>query len=65
MNRSRTNRGLPPPRSLRSERGAAAAVAQYIHDLSARHAGTKTRRSPEEARTLAAQRAREALAVTR
>lgn len=34
---------------LRTERSAAALVAQYIHELSARHSGSRERRREEDA----------------
>jgi hypothetical protein len=39
MNAARTTQQIDSPGSLRDQRGAAAVVAQYIHDLSDRHAG--------------------------
>jgi hypothetical protein len=36
-----TNRRIDSPRALRAERGAAAVVAQYIHELSDRHAASR------------------------
>jgi hypothetical protein len=41
MNDARTTREIDSSRSLRSERHAAALVAQYIHEHSNRHAGAR------------------------
>ena len=38
MNEAQKIREAPAPAPLRAERSAAALVAQYIHELSARHA---------------------------
>lgn len=38
MNDARETPEIAPPAPLRAERSAAALVAQYIHELSARHA---------------------------
>ena len=38
MNEAQKIRKAPAPAPLRAERSAAALVAQYIHELSARHA---------------------------
>jgi hypothetical protein len=42
MNNARRTRGTDAARALRAQRGAAAAVAQYIHELSARHRGSQS-----------------------
>ena len=49
MNAARPTQQIDSPGSLRAQRGAAAVVAQYIHELSDRHAGT-WRESPGDRR---------------
>jgi hypothetical protein len=41
MNDRRTSPGIDSPRPLRAERRAAGLVAEYIHELSDRHAGPR------------------------
>ena len=41
MDAARTTQQIDSPRSFRAQRGAAAVVAQYIHELSDRHAVTR------------------------
>jgi hypothetical protein len=43
MNESRATGGIASPSALRSQRGATAVVAQYIRDLSGRHAAGGSR----------------------
>jgi hypothetical protein len=45
MNDPRTGRQTESTRSLRARRGAEAAVAQYIHELSSRHSGPPPQRA--------------------
>jgi hypothetical protein len=74
MNDARTTRRIDSARGLRAQRGAEAAVAQYIHELSVRHAGTGSggravpghpRRENGADHVSESQEAREALAPTR
>jgi hypothetical protein len=41
MNEARTTREIDAASSLRAQRHAAALIAQYVHDQSERHAGTR------------------------
>jgi hypothetical protein len=52
MNDARTTRKTASPGSRRAQRGAAAVVAQYIHELSVRHANSRrgTGADPGQAR---------------
>jgi hypothetical protein len=45
MNDPRTDRQIELTRALRAQRGAEAAVAQYIHELSSRHSGPPPQRA--------------------
>lgn len=60
MTAARTTRKIDRSRSYRSQRSAAAAVAEYIHELSNRHAGAR-RRGAGGRRDLITQDARQAL----
>jgi hypothetical protein len=42
MINARATRRVASPRSVRAQRSAAAAVAEYIHELSGRHAGAQS-----------------------
>ena len=48
MNDARETREIDPPAPLRAERSAAPLVAQYIHELSARHARREESRNGAE-----------------
>ena len=48
MTDARKTRQIDPPRPLRDERSAAALVAQYVHELSARHARGEESAIPRE-----------------
>jgi hypothetical protein len=67
MNDARTTQRIDSARGLRAQRGAEAAVAQYIHELSVRHAGAGSggRAAGHPRRENGADEAREALAPTR